>query len=290
MLTEPQISSFRRDGHLIAGRVLTDEQLVELRAALDAVLAGQSENSPELFRDLAGGESYDAYDEHAASAKAREIPGDHGTMIQIVNIWEAEPAFLRHLHHPSITQMAAELIGTDTLRVWHDQIQYKPPRGGGITGWHQDYPAWPVIEPADLISAWVALDDVTLENGAMRMVPGSHEWGIHQGLGTDDTSAFDPVYDVAQIPDATEVEIAPIEIQAGDVAFHHCLTWHGSAWNRSERKRRAIAVHYMPGYTTFNPRGGHVMDARVEVAPGEELAGRYFPTVYDGGPLEPTTA
>jgi phytanoyl-CoA hydroxylase len=285
MLNQSQIDAFRRDGFLIAGNVLTNIELTDLRTALDAVLEGSSSGKPELFRDLSGGQAYDAFEDQTPQPGSRSEAD--GTVIQIVNIWEAEPAFRKHLYHPSITRMSAQLIGTKTLRIWHDQIQYKPPRGGGITGWHQDYPAWPVIEPADLVSAWVALDDVDLENGAMRMVPGSHEWGTHPGLGTGESDDFDLLYDPDLLPEGTEVDIEPIEIKAGDVAFHHCMTWHGSAYNKSDRKRRAIAVHYMPGHTRFVPRGAHVMDARVQVAPGEELSGTYFPTVYDGSPLEP---
>jgi hypothetical protein len=43
--------------------------------------------------------------------------------------------------------MIAQLMGTDTVRVWHDQVQIKPARIGGPTVWHQDHPYWPVISP-----------------------------------------------------------------------------------------------------------------------------------------------
>src|SRR2546430_11711585 len=93
----------------------------------------------------------------------------------------------RSLYHPEICAMAAQLIGTDTLRVWHDQAQYKPPKIGGSTDWHQDHPYWPILQPADLVSAWVALDDASEEHGCMRMVRRSHLWGPHKGgtIGTN---------------------------------------------------------------------------------------------------------
>lgn len=66
----------------------------------------------------------------------------------------------------------------------------------------------------------------------------------------------------------------------GQVGYHHSLTWHGSPNNRSEMKRRAIAVHYMPGHTYYAPTGGHPMEPHIHVAPGEIMSGESFPAVY----------
>jgi ectoine hydroxylase-related dioxygenase (phytanoyl-CoA dioxygenase family) len=208
-------------------------------------------------------------------------------VVQVVNIWEADERFRAHISHPAICEMVAQLMGADVVRVWHDQIQYKPPRSGGPTFWHQDHPYWPILQPADLISAWVALDDVTLENGCMRLVPRSHHWGPHKGgtIGTREEDGFAPDYDPALVPPGESIEIVPYELRKGEVGFHHCLTWHGSAANQSDRPRRAIAVHYMPGYTRYEPTSTHIMERRVEVAPGEVLQGAYFPTVWNRGPV-----
>ena len=296
MLTESQIQEFHEKGYLRAGKVLTDGEVEALRERLDLVLDEKAESKPELLRNLAGKDLY-------ANAGGEASEDDHmptgmkvfasKVVIQIVNIWEADSLFNAHIYNPKITQMVTQLCnpalerseGTDTLRVWHDQIQYKPPIVGAATGWHQDYPAWPILEPGDLVSAWVALDDATIENGCMRMVQGSHKWGIHRGLRTGEN--FELSFNPELVPEGMEVKVKPIEVMAGEVAFHHCLTWHGSPKNPSPKKRRAIAVHYMPGYTRFVPKGHHVMDHRVEVKEGEVLKGKYFPTVWENGPLPP---
>src|SRR5690242_3875740 len=141
ILSKSQIDEFRERGFLKVGKVLTDGETAALRARLDDVMEGRSKAQPEAKRNMLGGEET--------------------VVIQIVNIWEADDLFRELLYNPTICQMACELIGTDTLRVWHDQIQYKPPRIGGPTRWHQDHPYWPIIQPADLVSCWVALDDAT---------------------------------------------------------------------------------------------------------------------------------
>lgn len=271
MLSEGQIKEFDTNGFLKGGLVLGEDEVETLREELEKVMDGRSVKRPVLNRNMRESESK-LYDNMKMSVDEK--------VVQIVNIWMASDAFYRHACHPVITEEIAQLCRTDTLRIWHDQVQYKPPLSGGPTGWHQDHPLWPIIQPAELVSAWVALDDAVIENGCMWMVPGSHKWG-NQIRNMAATPEFKPyAKDTGQLPEGAAVEAVPFEIKKGQVGYHHCLTWHGSPHNRSAMKRRAIAVHYMPGYTRYEPVGGHVMNDYVEVGPGDILAGEHFPVVY----------
>jgi phytanoyl-CoA hydroxylase len=267
MLTAGQIQSFKEKGFVKGGRVLDDEQVARLRTRLDDVMEGRSAAAPERISNM--------------------LRNEERTVVQVVNIWSADELFRAHIFHPVICGMVAQLMNADVVRVWHDQIQYKPARVGGPTHWHQDHPYWPILQPADLVSAWVALDDATLANGCMRMVPRSHLWGPHRGgtVGSREEDDFAPDYDPSLVPAGEKVEVVPCEVATGEVMFHHCLTWHGSASNPSDHPRRAIAVHYMPGYTRYVPTGTHIMERRVEVQSGETLTGEFFPTVWDHGPV-----
>lgn len=266
MLSKDQIDRFRDQGFLKVGRIMEEAQADTLRHRMFDVIGGCAHGKAEAVRDF--------------------FSDEKKSVIQIVNIWEADDLFRQHLYNPAICEMVAELIGTDTLRVWHDQVQFKPPRIGGPTDWHQDHPYWPIIQPADLVSAWVALDDADEENGCMSMVPQSHKWGAHKGgtIGTD-PSSFLPTPDLSLLPPDAKIEIVPCPIKKGEVMFHHCLTWHGSPPNKSDRGRPAIAVHYMPGYTRYekDPGRTHLVEHNVEVQPGEILKGKHFPTVWEGG-------
>ncbi len=266
MLTESQIREFRERGFVSGPRVMEDAEADELRRRLEDVIAGRSTAKPETNRNMLG--------------NAERV------VVQVVNIWMADDLFHEHIYNPRICRMAAQLTGHPVLRVWHDQIQYKPPCIGGPTDWHQDHPYWPIIQPADLVSAWVALDDADIENGCMWMVPGSHHWGPHKGgtIGTDPAD-FTPTPELGLLPENTKIEKIPCPVRKGHVMFHHCLTWHGSPPNHSDRGRPAIAVHYMPGYTRYEPIGTHLVEHRVQVKPGEILQGEYFPTVWDHGPV-----
>lgn len=268
MLTKEQMDEFNTNGFIKGDVVLSDAEVDRLREELDLVMSGASVKKPVLNRNLLDSS------EMGMSISNKE------TVVQIVNIWMASEAFLEHASNPLICENIAQLCETDEVRIWHDQIQYKPPVTGGPTAWHQDHPAWPIIQPAGLVSAWVALDDATIENGCMWMVPGSHKWGDQSAyLASDDK--FKPTHrDLSKLPQGANIEPVPFEIRKGQVGYHHCLTWHGSPNNQSNRKRRAIAVHYMPGYTRYEPTGHHPMEPYIEVQPHELLTGESFPLVW----------
>ena len=265
LLTQDQLDEFHLRGFVKGSRVLDDGQVETLREELRRVMEGRTERKPIRQTNLLDN-----------SEKAKQTGQD--TIVQVVNIWEASTPFLELVKHPEITATVSRLCNnTDTLRVWHDQIQYKPPHTGGMLDWHQDHPAWPMIVPADLVSAWVALDDVEVENGCMWMVPGSHRWG-KVPLVTDPDGTVSP--DASCLPEGVEVRIEPVPVKKGEVCFHHCMTWHNSRANKTDRPRRAFATHYMPGYTIYHPQRYHPMEQRVQVKPGEVLAGPGFPVVY----------
>ena len=268
MLNRDQIDEFDRNGFLNGGVVLTDGEVGELSEALDAIL----EKGPDGF---AAGEPQ--------PVSFRSLAGDEHPVWQIVNIWEASPAFEKLIYHLAVVEGISELAGHRDLMVWHDQIQYKPAEYGGSTHWHQDAPLWPIIKPMTPVSAWIPFDDATEENGCMWMVPGSHRWGNQKGMLTVGEDFKCVHREPEKLPAGAEVLSEPVEVKKGAVGFHHCMTWHGSPHNRTDRPRRAIAVHYMPAHIRYDPIGTHVMEPYVPegTQPGDILQGESFPVVYE---------
>ena len=258
MLTAAQVAEFKRQGFLLGAKVLTDEQVEELRAELARVIADTSGRPPQpvLKRNLSG--------------------KDDAPVIQIVNIWEASPAYARLIRLPVVTGEVAQLIGARELRVWHDQIQYKPAETGGVNMWHQDSPLWPILRPQTQVTAWFALDDVDPDNGCMSMVPGSHQWGSQLPF-------LHEISEFGGMPEKFEqhrLKVVLRPVRKGHVHYHHGLVWHGSHANGSGRPRRAIAVHYMGDDTCYNAAGNHVMKQFVTVPDGSQLTGEHFPRVW----------
>ena len=284
MLSDPQVREFDRNGCLIGGKVISDAQVDELRVELDRVIAAHQ----------AGGFERDGATKPVMISKWGE--SSESIIWQIVNIWEASPAFERLLYTRPVAEALQQLTGADELQVWHDQIQYKPPRHGGINNWHQDAPYWPIIKPETPVTAWIALDDVDESNGCMWMVPGSHKWGNH--IKRLETNPQDKFFQIAEgftpPPDAEvkTVELKAWPVRKGEVSFHHSMTWHGSHKNHSDRPRRAIAIHVMTGDAVFVASGQHPMKKFVKLADGEPMsrAGEHFPHILRAGKVVERTA
>ncbi|MCY4081784.1 MAG: phytanoyl-CoA dioxygenase family protein [Caldilineaceae bacterium] len=259
MLTSEQIAQFQADGFLNGGQVLSSEEVETLRAEVMRVI-------DERERD-----------DIAQPVHVRNMSRDESKAVwQIVNIWEASGPFRDLISRKDITTGIAQLTGATELRIWHDQIQYKPPQTGGTTHWHQDAPLWPIIRPMTEVTAWVALDDADETNGCMSMVRGSHHWG-------NNIAYLQQLEEINKMPtdfEGKELQVASCTVKKGEVHFHHALTWHGSHDNNSDRPRRAIALHYMTNETYYVASGEHVMKAFVEVEDGEQLRGEHFPQVY----------
>ena len=286
MLTREQVQQFHRDGFLNAGHILDDEQLADLSSDLDRVIAkgphgfADDEPRPVSFRDL-----------NATGDTVTATP-----VWQIVNIWEAAASFERLVHHPTIVTGISQLTGFGDLQVWHDQVQYKPAAIGGATGWHQDAPAWPTLEPMTQVSAWIPFDDADVDNGCMWMVPGSWRWGNQREYLTrrsqqgrprtlDEFVRVGEDFTPPGAPRLERIETRPCPVRRGEVHFHHALTWHGSPANASPRRRRAVAIHYMTGAARYTGDGNHLMERFLDLQPGDPMAaaGPHFPIVSRGG-------
>jgi len=260
VLTPEQLEQYSRSGFVNGGSVLDDQTVETLQREVLRVIDDRDNAAlpqPVLLRDLGTDPTQPVW--------------------QIVNIWQASPAFKALMNNQKILGMAAQLSGAKQLRVWHDQIQYKPKEHGGRLHWHQDSPLWDNLQPkTEQLSAWIALDDADVDNGCMFMVPGSYKWG-------DKIAQINELSDGIRLPETFEdhtVHIIMCPVRKGHVHFHHGLTWHGSGTNHSSRPRRAIAIHLMTEKTTYDATGKHVMKPYITVADGAPLQGEVFPLVW----------
>jgi phytanoyl-CoA hydroxylase len=259
MLTEAQVQQFKRDGYLKGGRVLGDDAVGVLQEEITRVIRDVDKGGRQPVR-------------------LANLSGDPARPVwQIVNIWEASDPFQDLIHNQPIGEEMAQLTGARHLRIWHDQIQFKPAELGGVNMWHQDAPLWPILAPMTEVTAWVALDDVDEENGCMSMVPGSHQWGN----AIDFLNALPNFEAMPTTWQGHTVEVRSCPVRKGEVHYHHALAWHGSRANASGRHRRAIALHYMTEQTRYVAAGDHLMKRFVEVADGEVLRGAHFPLVWE---------
>ena len=244
ILSTEQRAAFAENGWLVIRGAVEPARIVALEAALDAVI-------PETHYAL----------------------GYTGRVVEIASISRGSAALLEHAHDRSIAALAAAALDVPRVRYFQDTVFLKPGSGGGPIDWHQDYTYFTFLDRPGAATVRLALTPCTRENGCLRVVSGSHRWGL---CGDGLTFVADRVVSAVEAlsPErqarVREDHVA-IELEPGDVSIHHCLTFHGSYDNPSPRPRKTLAVRLVDA------------DARLvsERLPSPELAA-YFPTDADG--------
>lgn len=224
-LTASQIEAYRSDGFIAVENVLSPDELAALRQVTDEFV----EQSRTISANTA---VYDLEPGHSAEqprVRRLKSPASHHAVYDGI------------LRHPRILDIVAQLIGP-TLWSNGNKLNLKSAAFGSPIEWHQDWAFYPQTND-DLLAVGVALDDMTLENGCLLMVPGSqigplydhHQEGVFVGAITDPN--FNPAQE----------EIVPVQVKAGGITIHHARTLHASAPNTSSRSRRLLLLQYCAG-------------------------------------------
>ena len=147
---------------------------------------------------------------------------------------------------PALVQLVESLIGPG-VSVYFSQIFFKPPEGGGPKPAHQDNFYFGPSDIEGVVTAWIALDDATLENGCLFFGEGSNRGPVY----AHEAPANEPFN--LQLPAAIlqRQPMTPAPVLRGGVSFHHGNTFHQSAPNLSPHWRRACALHYVNALTRF---------------------------------------
>jgi non-heme Fe2+,alpha-ketoglutarate-dependent halogenase len=142
-LTAEQVAAFNRDGYLKGIRIFSEDEVNDIRAYFDDLLA----------RTLAaGGDSYSISTAHLRYGRVYDILTD-----------------------PRIVACIKDLLGEDVV-AWGSHFFCKMPGDGKRVSWHQDSSYWP-LTPSMAVTAWLAIDDASVENACMRYIPGTHVFG-----------------------------------------------------------------------------------------------------------------
>ncbi len=203
---------------------LSPDRLRRLRDGLERVIAANPETRPEKLLSP-----------HIRSRKGKGTTGD--------------AVFLEIARDEEIVDIVEQLIGADIV-LWGSQAFCKPHGDGMEVPWHQDGKFWP-IRPLATCTVWVAIDDSLLENGCLRVIPGSHrEKILHQHLMEKRSNVVLTQQIESKVFDPSSA--IDIELEAGQMSLHDVYLIHGSNPNRSPRRRAGFAIRYMPGSSLFD--------------------------------------
>jgi chlorinating enzyme len=214
LLTASQVAQYERDGIVFPIPVLTPEETAGFRRSFD-----------ELADRLGGRPVAQALGHTQAFFRWAY---DLGT-------------------HPRVLDAVEDILGPDIL-LWTVSIFPKYPRDPGYISWHQDGTYWG-LDSVRVTTAWIALTDSTVDNGCMRVVPGSHRRPI---LPHRDTYAADNRLSRGQEieMEVDERDAVDVGLRAGQMSLHHVNIIHGSNPNPSDGSR----IGFAPRFTTPETR------------------------------------
>ena len=143
---------------------------------------------------------------------------------------------------PRIIDVVADLLG-DSVILRHSHLFAKLPGDAKRVAWHQDA-SWGPLSPSRVVTAWLAIDDVDVDNAAMQVIPRSHH---HAQVAFRDSTAAENSVLVQTVDDPGEYGDPPValEMRAGQISLHSDWILHGSEPNRSDRRRCGLAMRYL---------------------------------------------
>lgn len=272
-LSADELWRFYQEGFLRVGRVIDEQRVSELRAVV------------ERFRN--DGADTDLLDPTSWPDGDGGVPQEPGRDVSFLfNLWRTDGTFRATALDPRFGRWARQALGATRVRLLEDNALTKDPHSGGSLKWHQDYSYWPLAQP-NAVTLWIALDDVTIDNGAVQMAAGSHLLGerLPAAFGTGATyfrdrrpSLVEPVVE----PTELGLHVETLELAAGEATLHHALTWHASAPNVTDVPRRAAVFRFVAdGTIWFGARRYefNYTDEELGLRAGDPIGGEYFPVL-----------
>lgn len=159
--------------------------------------------------------------------------------LQVENLWVDQASVRPLVFSRRLAGIAAALMGSAGVRLYHDQALYKEP-GGGITPFHADQYYWPLATLATC-TAWIPLQATPLEMGPLEFLPGSHRLEIGRDLAIGDES--EQVLSAFRERESIPMVQEPFAL--GDVSFHSGWTFHHASPNHTDRPRAVMTIIYM---------------------------------------------
>jgi ectoine hydroxylase-related dioxygenase (phytanoyl-CoA dioxygenase family) len=250
------VASYQEHGHVLLRGVASSEEVAAFRPVISsAVTRFNRESRPLAERDTYG--------------KA---------FLQVLNLWEQDSDVRRFALAARFAGVAAELLGVEGVRIYHDQALVKEP-GGGHTPWHQDAIYWP-LDGTRCVTMWMPLLDITPEMGIMTFVNGSN----NGELGADAISDHSEAHFDALVGSTGATLSVPVAMSAGDATFHGGWTLHKAGANSSTITREVMTVIYFASDLTVQtptnePQRRDLARWLPGLVPGDPAASKLNPVV-----------
>lgn len=222
-LLSEQVHFYQNSGYLIAPDLLSPNEINDLKDETTRIFRGERGTLEGLI-STEGLSDRDVLKNYVAIHFPHKIsPLIHG-----------------YLGHPLITGILTQLVSPN-VKCMQSMLFVKGPGKAGQS-WHQDEFYIPTRDKS-LVGAWIALDDATIDNGCLWIIPGSHRPGyIHSRV----VSSSSEYADVDTVDVTRFNNRLPVEVKSGSVVFFNGYTLHSSLRNKTtDCFRMALVNHYM---------------------------------------------
>lgn len=200
------------------------------------------------LKDVLGAQTIAAY-EPEITGKVIELNTQHlpieqrstydKAFLQVSNLWQESSAVAELVSSRRLARIAAELLGVEGVRLYHDQALYKE-AGGGITPWHADQYYWPLATDRS-VTAWIPLQVTSAAMGPLAFAKGSHHFSFGRELPISDESE-------ARLQAALAQQGFPVvgdPYDLGEVSYHLGWTFHHAEPNTTAEPRRVMTIIYI---------------------------------------------
>lgn len=223
-------SSFHRDGFLVVRNLVSQQDLEGMRHAATAALT-----------PLQGPAEYEADVGYPGSPTSRADTGGQ-TPRRLLNAYSRDPAFRHWGADESVTSWLRALMSDPDISLsqcHHNCVMTKHPGYSSETLWHQDVRYWSFDRP-ELISVWLALGHERMDNGALRLIPGSHVLDLDRGRLDKGLFLRTDLEENHVLIDAA----VAVELDPGDALFFHCRVFHAAGANDTDQVKLSVAFTY----------------------------------------------
>ena len=227
-VSDEHIAQFHAQGFLPIQSAYSSAQINDGMAAVKELIAGQNRE----FRGVQF-ERGRAKQVKQSAGHAREL-----LVRKLTRFVGFDPRLDAFGEDPQLIDILTRIMG-EPPKLFANQAMLKPPGIGREKPWHQDHAYFDVPMHTCIVSAWVALDPADPENGCMHVIPQSHREGPVVHFKRRDWQICDT--------DIARNRITAVALQPGGVLLWHGRLHHGSPANRTDRRRRALQLHYIPG-------------------------------------------
>jgi hypothetical protein len=174
---------------------------------------------------------------------------------EICNGWKCDLEIASVVLSAEVGRISATLAGWEGARIGQDSVWMKPP-GATEVAMHQDGAYIEYLDPAEMMTCWIALNDAAAADGTLIYARGSHKWDLINVAGEFHAPQKDyrwAMLQAAEQAGVPEPELVLVEVPAGGCAFHHGRTWHGLCkTTRRDRTFHSLGLHTIPANARFH--------------------------------------